>query len=74
MQMEDPVLAEAGLRLAEPCPDGRTAHPAASAGPNQQRRREYAPPAAPHHSMIGERRASCTSKQGAPRPQAGRAY
>lgn len=40
--MEDPVLVEAGLRLAGPCPDGRAAHPAASAGCHQQRRRAEA--------------------------------
>lgn len=45
--MEDPVLAEAGLRLAGPCPDGRAAYPAASAGRHQQRRRGYAPSADP---------------------------
>ena len=37
--MEDPVLAEAGLRRAGPCPEGSAAHPAASGGPDQQRRR-----------------------------------
>lgn len=45
--MEDPVLEEAGLRLAGPCPDGRAAHPAASAGRNRQRRR--AQTRRPHH-------------------------
>jgi len=44
--MEDPVLAEAGLRLAGPCPDGRAAHPAASRGSSPARRRAGRAPSA----------------------------
>lgn len=71
MQMEDPVLAEAGLRLAGPCPDGRAAHPAASAGRHWQRRRACAPSAAP--TLRNARRATSELRQQTTRtPTAGR--
>ena len=70
--MEDPVLAEAGLRLAGPCPDGRAAHPAASGGPTSNAGAQDA--RRPHHSPVPhDRRATSELRQQTMRtPSAGR--
>lgn len=70
--MENPVLPEAGLRQTRPCPDGRAAHPAASAGRNRQRRRVSAPSASPSPVTYDGRATSELDRQTTRTPSAGR--
>lgn len=71
--MEDPVLAEAGLRLAGPCPDGRAAHPAASGGQTSNAGARDARRPHHHRPVPHDRRATSELRQQMTRsPFAGR--